>query len=451
MTELLLIIPGLFARIELYTRIRLYAGIAEWLFCLIFIILAKKRLKKVILYLTIVGFAITMIGFQLLTSTFPLKLWILRTIFAFLLMFLFIYTTTKQSINNAGYITVLAFVISEFATSLYWHMYRYTIRTFNISFVFFDELFLVLIYGLVFLVFLMIESRYLKKGITIEVNRNDFLSFASIGIMIFLISNISFISSNTPLSGRYPTEILIIRMLVDFAGILILYSQREHKLNVKSKMDLNAMETLLYKQYEQYRISQDSINIINQKYHDLKNQIIAIRTEKDADIRKKYLEDLENSIKYYEAQYKTGNEVLDTILTSKLITCLDNNIIVTCIADGKLLNFISAMDLCSIFGNAIDNAIESVLKIDDKEKRLIKIATYAENELLLIRFENFYLNPLQISHGNFVTTKKDTRFHGYRLKSIKSTVEKYGGNVSITTSNNWFRLIILIPIPRAET
>jgi sensor histidine kinase regulating citrate/malate metabolism len=183
----------------------------------------------------------------------------------------------------------------------------------------------------------------------------------------------------------------------------------------------------------------------------LKNQIIAIRTEKDADIRKKYLEDLENSIKYYEAQYKTGNEVLDTILTSKLITCLDNNIIVTCIADGKLLNFISAMDLCSIFGNAIDNAIESVLKIDDKEKRLIKIATYAENELLLIRFENFYLNPLQISHGNFVTTKKDTRFHGYRLKSIKSTVEKYGGNVSITTSNNWFRLIILIPIPRAET
>jgi len=210
------------------------------------------------------------------------------------------------------------------------------------------------------------------------------------------------------------------------------------------------MENLLHKQYEQYHVSQESIDIINQKYHDLKNQIIAIRAEKDDDTREKYLEDLENSIRYYEAQYKTGNEVLDTILTSKLITCLENNINVTCIADGKLLDFIPTMDLCSIFGNALDNAIESVLKIEDKEKRLIKIAIYAQNELLLIRIENFYLNPLQIHYGNFLTTKKDTRYHGYGLKSIRSIVERYGGSVSIKTDNNWFRLVILIPIPHLQ-
>ncbi|MDD5292977.1 MAG: ATP-binding protein, partial [Candidatus Izemoplasmatales bacterium] len=241
-----------------------------------------------------------------------------------------------------------------------------------------------------------------------------------------------------------------IRTLVDFAGIIILYSQREHKLAVKSKMELNAMENLLNKQYEQYHVSQESIDIINQKYHDLKNQIIAIRAEKDSDTREKYLEDLENSIKHYEAQYKTGNKVLDTILTSKLITCLDNDINVTCIADGKVLDFIPTMDLCSIFGNALDNAIESVLKIDDVEKRLIKIAIYRQNELLLIRIENFYLNPLQIYYGNFMTTKQDTRYHGYGLKSIKSIVEKYDGSVSIKTDNNWFRLVILIPLPHVH-
>jgi sensor histidine kinase regulating citrate/malate metabolism len=108
------------------------------------------------------------------------------------------------------------------------------------------------------------------------------------------------------------------------------------------------------------------------------------------------------------------------------------------------------MDLCSVFGNALDNAIESALKIDDLEKRLIKIAIYSKNKLLLIRIENFFLNPLQIFNGNFLTTKKDTQYHGYGLKSIKSIVEKYGGSVSITTNNNWFRLVILIPIPNVS-
>lgn len=429
---------------------RLYTGIAEWLFCLLYIIFAKKRMKGVPLYLTIAGFMGTMIGFQLLAGTLPIGLWIPGMIFAFLLMFLFIYVTTEQNIISSGYITVLAFVIAEFTASFHWQLYYYAIQTYNIRFAFFSELSLVVIYGLVFLAVFMVESRYLKKGMMIEISQNDLLSFVGIAVMIFSISNISFVSANTPISGRYPAEIFYIRTLVDFAGIIILYSQREHKLAVKSKMELNAMENLLNKQYEQYHVSQESIDIINQKYHDLKNQIIAIRAEKDSDTREKYLEDLENSIKHYEAQYKTGNKVLDTILTSKLITCLDNDINVTCIADGKVLDFIPTMDLCSIFGNALDNAIESVLKIDDVEKRLIKIAIYRQNELLLIRIENFYLNPLQIYYGNFMTTKQDTRYHGYGLKSIKSIVEKYDGSVSIKTDNNWFRLVILIPLPHVH-
>jgi sensor histidine kinase regulating citrate/malate metabolism len=75
---------------------------------------------------------------------------------------------------------------------------------------------------------------------------------------------------------------------------------------------------------------------------------------------------------------------------------------------------------------------------------------FAQNELLLIRFENFYLNPLEIYNGNFITTKKDTRYHGYGLKGIKSIIGKYGGSVSIKTDNNWFRLVILIPIPQSN-
>ena len=81
-----------------------------------------------------------------------------------------------------------------------------------------------------------------------------------------------------------------------------------------------------------------------------------------------YLDAMEQEIRSYEAQNKTGNEVLDTILTSKSLYCQQHGITLTCVADGAALDFMDTMDLCSLFGNALDNAIESVEKLPDSEQ-----------------------------------------------------------------------------------
>jgi sensor histidine kinase regulating citrate/malate metabolism len=104
------------------------------------------------------------------------------------------------------------------------------------------------------------------------------------------------------------------------------------------------------------------------------------------------------------------------------------------------------MDICSIFGNALENAIESVKTIKDEDKRLIKLAVYAQKDLLLINFGNYYESKLKYENGNLATTKKDHIYHGYGIKSIKMAVAKYGGTVNINTNNNWFNLSILFPI-----
>jgi len=436
MTEQLLDIP------------RIYTAIAEWLFCLIYIVFAKKRFNKPITTIIAIGFFGVISGFQLLAGIQPLYLWIPGMVIAVGLMLLFIYTVSDVSILSAIYMVVQAFVIAEFAASLQWQMFYYAEQSFHIDFKYLSELLIVLIYGTVFLAVYMMESRYRKKGLITDIKQSDVISFLGIAILIFAISNISFVSVNTPLSGRYPLEIFYIRTLVDFVGIVILYSQMEHKLVINSQMELAQMENLLHKQYEQYYMSQESMDIINQKYHDLKNQLVIIRNEKDVDKRELHIQNLENEIKRYEAQYKTGNQVLDTLLTSKTLACIEQNINVTCIADGILLDFISTMDLCSIFGNALDNAIEGVTSIEDEGKRLIKLAVFSQNDLLLIRFENYFVNTLSYSNGNLVTTKQNMKYHGYGIKSIRNIVEKYGGSVCINTENNWFKLIILIPIPK---
>lgn len=213
------------------------------------------------------------------------------------------------------------------------------------------------------------------------------------------------------------------------------------------KQELNAINHILNQQYEQYQLSRDSIELINQKYHDMKHQINIIRAESDPLKKEANLEKMDRDIRLYEAQNKTGNNVLDTILTSKSMYCVQHEINLTCVADGTLLEFMDVMDICTIFGNVLDNAIESVEQLEDSGLRLIRAAVFAQNNFLMIRMENYCEAKLTMDDGLPVTTKGDSRFHGYGIKSIRYAVEKYEGTMTIHIENNWFAIRILIPIP----
>ena len=117
----------------------------------------------------------------------------------------------------------------------------------------------------------------------------------------------------------------------------------------------------------------------------------------------------------------------------------------TSVVDGKLLDFMDVVDICNIFGNALENAIESVIRISDKEKRLIHITVSQVNNFVMIRIENYYEGTLNTDGGEFLTTKNDKKHHGYGIKSIKYTVDRYDGAVYINTDNNWFDIKIVIP------
>jgi sensor histidine kinase regulating citrate/malate metabolism len=259
------------------------------------------------------------------------------------------------------------------------------------------------------------------------------------------------VTKNTPFSGQYALEIANIRTMIDLAGISMLYAHLLHCSETKMRRELEAVQNALEMQYKQYKQWRESINMINYKYHDLKHQIQFLRSEPDDAKRNSYLDQMEDDIKNYELQNKTGNAVLDTVLTGKSLYCDKHGITLTTVVDGKLLEFMDAMDICSIFGNALDNAIESELKIPVKEKRLVHLTVKQQKNFLMIRVENYFEGDLKFKAGSLATTKKEKGFHGYGIKSIKYTVNKYGGAVGITAENNWFDLEILIPIQAQAT
>lgn len=229
---------------------------------------------------------------------------------------------------------------------------------------------------------------------------------------------------------------------------LILYLQSELFKKSAMRQELAAMNMLWKKEQEQYQLSKENIALINQKCHDLKHQIRAIRNCSKEDIDK-YLDEIEDSIRIYEAIVKTGNEVLDTILTEKSLYCKERGITVSCVADGSQMEFINTVDLYAILGNALDNAIEAVEKFKHQEKRQIDVLIYRQQNFLVMNIINPIKGTLVYEEELPVSTKGDKRFHGFGLKSMRYIVKKYDGFLNISEEDGCFSLKILIPIPKS--
>ena len=200
---------------------------------------------------------------------------------------------------------------------------------------------------------------------------------------------------------------------------------------------------LLYNEQRQYEREKELHDAINIKCHDIRHQIAALGEEGLKDELRR-INDLMN---IYDTSIRTQNAALDVVLSDKALACTSQNITLTCLADGRRMDFMEDSDIYALFGNILDNAIESAQVMRDPEKRIISLTVSVKGDLLLIECQNFYSNPIIMQDGLPVTTKADRDYHGYGTRSIRLLTEKYGGDLQISTENNIFLLSILLPIP----
>ena len=235
--------------------------------------------------------------------------------------------------------------------------------------------------------------------------------------------------------------------------MLILYLQVSMCVQKKLERELETLSLLLHQSKEQYRQSDENITLLNLKCHDLKHQIREYAGKRE--IEEEYIRDLENIVNIYDSPVKTGNDALDLIFTEKSLLCHKNEITLTCLADCSRLNFISSADLYGLFGNIIDNAIDAVTKLSDKDKRHIDLVVKNVNCFVSIQVDNYYTGKIQLDESGLpMTTKEDKNYHGYGLKSIAMIIDKYNGDLKLSVGKEIFSLSILFPIaekPPVET
>jgi hypothetical protein len=427
-------------------------GLAEWAACLVYVLLRQQRLRPSRLVVLSAVALVVLVGVQVGAGMLPLAWWPVGMAASAACMYAFIYAAARVSVKDAGYFCARALVLAELVAALHWqvHCFFFLIGDRAAGREASDPwsvLTIVAVYAVAFVVAYLVESRHFRPSQPLDVTGRDLASAVAIALVTFGMSNLSFLNASTPFSGRLGFEIFYIRTLVDLCGFVALYAQQGQRLQQHAKSELKAIDEILRSQHQQYLQSKRSIERVNRTYHDLKHQVGVIRAEVDPGKQASYLDELEATIKDVDAQSKTGNSVLDVILTTKQLECVERDVDLTCVADGSLLGFMTVMDVSALLGNALDNAIDGASRVEDPQKRLVKMALFARDDLVVMTFENYFDGEVRTEDGEIVTRRSDRDRHGYGLKSIRYTAEKYGGSMTVRTDGDWFVVRLLVPMP----
>ena len=224
--------------------------------------------------------------------------------------------------------------------------------------------------------------------------------------------------------------------------ILLFYLLCEILERSDAERDNVVLQQLMRQQRQQLELSKETVELINIKCHDIKKQLYTLGGSVSPD----ELEELKKAVDIYDSAVKTGNETLDVLLAERSIVCKGRGIQLDYIVDGAKLDFFKPGEIYSLFGNALDNAIEAVTPLEP-ERRYIGLQVHEERGMLLIRMENCTAGPLSFVDGLPKTTKGDPRWHGFGVKSIRRIVQQHGGTLTMQTQEGMFRMAALLPLP----
>lgn len=272
-----------------------------------------------------------------------------------------------------------------------------------------------------------------NKGIRIDDYYKD-KSVLTISLIILVISDVInlYQFANDPYTN-YGMTLVVGRLFDIIFNAMTLYMI--YNLIVKRNLqnEHQKMEMLMQQRKQQYEFSQQLIDSINIKSHDLKKQI---RYLEQQDVgRLEMMQSLKEAVIGYDTIIETKNEALNTILSEKSLVCYSNDIKLVCMVDRDNLEFIKPIDMYTIMANLLDNAVEASLRVE-KQHRNISVIVKKEAEFLSIHTENYFSGEVSLKDGNLQTMKTNPEHHGFGMKSIQRIVDSYQGNTSLRTTGN---------------
>lgn len=255
-------------------------------------------------------------------------------------------------------------------------------------------------------------------------------------------------SADTTLELRYGVMSVIYAAMLVILGLaapvlLVIFSAERSMLEKNRSQEAYLAAELEY--IGQYKKKQVETNRFR---HDIKNNLALTQMMLDeghVEEAREHLKDMLGKVSSLSPKYVTGDEMLDIIISMKADKMDELNIRFTLdgVADGGLQ--IKPMDMCSIFANALDNAIEAASSCKEP---FISFAIKRTDKFFVIKISNSAEKKIDIGKllsTSGYTSKSDKDHHGFGLMNVRRAVEDYNGILKAESDEKSFTLSILMP------
>lgn len=309
---------------------------------------------------------------------------------------------------------------------------------------------IIILSRLILFVGLIILSRISTKknnSVTADMSDKEWIQFLI--FPIFTICAVMLMTSSVIKS--YHSDIIAIYYIIAI-GLIVLNLVVFHLIseileNSRNMKEAEALRRQSIGQLELYNSMRENYNIQRQRTHEYKNQIVCmdmLMKKKDYSKLEDYIGNISDGLDAQLDMVDTNNDVVNAIFNAKYYEAIKNDVLVVLKINDLSDIKISDNDIVTILSNLLDNAIEAA-KQCDIGKRIVKIKMLYEDAVLSIAVSNSYkAEPVLTEDGYIRTTKKDREEHGWGMRNVVATLEKYNAEYIIDYKNGEFVFSIIM-------
>ena len=346
-------------------------------------------------------------------TVIAIEIWFICCIF---LVEAFVYPVSKFIFNN------MLLVVIDGQNILRWEVYVIAIAIRIVS--------LIIIYEV------LKNFKYKIKANDCAVLSTVFMiGFAALMFSVYNVLNLS----------KIPHILIFFSLTIFILIFLIVFLYSKNTMFLREQEQKDKMQIAqLQQQFAYYQEKLKDEEKVRSVYHDMKNHLLVLQRQINSPETAEMVEKLQSQVAMYGDYEHTGNDILDIILKEKSETAREKHIALSVTADLNGVDFIEPLDVSTIFGNGLDNAIEASEKLPEEQRAILVKAGRVQN-FFSVLIENSCLQNREYTKQR--TTKNDDFLHGFGISNMRKAAEKYDGQLTIKCENEKFTLKILIPIP----
>lgn len=228
------------------------------------------------------------------------------------------------------------------------------------------------------------------------------------------------------------TDIFFVKTIIDN------HSKAQLRISLNQAME---MEKMQYKYYENLT---QTLNTLRKYRHDFGNILqtlsVTINNPETFESGKELFDQIYQRFDDTQIPYYCGNPVINALLLSKFSAAHEKNVTLDVSVNLENVSDIENLDLCSVFSNLLDNALEAASEVENGE---IKLTAGSDTGYLFVKCENSYNGKVLRNGKKFTSTKGKNR--GLGLSIVESIAKKYDGSLITECNETFSSLVVLKP------